>query len=261
MIHAAQTGGVWRGAVLLIVLALCVAGCQSTKKGPRKTLFVGDPKVSELRPAARALAGLGAPLPTVKRLRFAMRAKATGKNIGETIETLKAFGEGYAQLLEETQYRIAGGQCNISSRSQAVTVGGFLSLLETAHIWSLDCPRMAGGRDRREVVDARASGQLFPLKVGNQAAVRYTVFGSDSDEDTGFATYDEVVDETYQVVERIASFKASSGQSVGEVFRIQTTLTTSRGKKRAYEFLFSTALGWRVGYGTDLEAILIDYVQ
>ena len=260
MIHLAQTGA-WRRAALTMVLALSVAGCQSAKKAPGKPLFVGAPNPTEVRPAARALAELGAPLPTVKRLRFAMRAKATGKIIGESTETLKGFGEGSAQLLEETQYRIMGGQCNILSRSEALTVGGFLSLLETAHIWSPDCPRVAGGRDRRQVIDARTSGRLFPLKVGNQAGVHYTVLGSDSDEDTGFATYDEVVDEAYQVVERIASFKASNGQSVGEVFRIQTTLTSSRGKKRAYEFLFSTALGWRVGYGTDLEAILIDYVQ
>lgn len=261
-VHAriAGTGASWRAAVL-IALAVGIAGCQSARKTERKPLFVGSPKFSELEPAARTLAVLGAPLPAVKRLRFTIRTTASGKVIGASTETLQAVAAGYAELLEETAYRIAGGQCNITSRSEAVTVGGFLALLEAAQIWSADCPRLAGGRDRRAVTHARISGPLFPLRVGNQASVHYAVRGSDSDEDTGFATYEETVDETYQVVERIADFRASSGQSVGEVFRIQTQLTTSRGKKRAYEFLFSTALGWRVGYRTDLEAILIDWLQ
>jgi hypothetical protein len=258
--HIAKTGTRWRAAIL-IASALGVAGCHSAKQTERKPLFVGTPKISELQPGARTLMSLGAPLPTVKRLNFTIRTKASGKIIGASTETLKAAGAGYAELLEDTAYRIAGGQCNISSRSEAVGVGGFLALLEAAHIWSPDCPRLAGGRDRRAVIDARISGQLFPLRVGNQASVHYTVLGSDSDEDTGFATYDETLDESYQVVERIADFRAGNGKSVGEVFRIQTSLTTSRGKKRAYEFLFSTALGWRVGYRTDLEAILIDWLQ
>jgi hypothetical protein len=32
-----------------------------------------------------------------------------------------------------------------------------------------------------------------------------------------------------------------------------------RGKPKTFEFSFSTALGWRVGYKTDLTAVLVDW--
>ena len=32
-----------------------------------------------------------------------------------------------------------------------------------------------------------------------------------------------------------------------------------RGKPQTFEFSFSTALGWRVGYKTDLTAVLVDW--
>ncbi len=79
---------------------------------------------------------------------------------------------------------------------------------------------MGGGVTRREVTSIQIkSGQLFPLKVGNKLALQYTVLGSDSEQDTGVAQYEETAEESYEVIERIPEFRLDNGRSVGEAFR------------------------------------------
>ena len=244
----------------ILVALLTIAGCQSAKPPAERTpIFVGSPGLSEVRAGTAALASLGAPPPTAKQLRFRVRTAKTNKEVGISTETLKASKDGYAQFLEETAYSVSKGQCSLLIRNEAVAVGGFLTLLEAGQMWSPDCAGLTGGKSRREISSGEVSGQLFPLKVGNELALRYKIQGSESETESGFADYEESIEEKYEVIERLADFKSANGQTVGEVFRIRTAIKRSRGKPRTYEFLFSTALGWRVGYRTDLEATLVDF--
>ncbi|MEO8629619.1 MAG: hypothetical protein ABI612_16200 [Betaproteobacteria bacterium] len=256
-----MSSGVDRLSIATLLFAVLMsAGCQTAKPPVERTpIFVGSPGLSEVRPGTLALASLGAPPPTAKQLRFSVRTAKTNRKVGISTETLKATKDGNAQFLEETAYSVSKGRCSLLIRNEAVAVGGFLTLLEAGQMWSPDCAGLTGGKSRREMTGGTVAGQLFPLKVGNKLAIRYKIQGSESETDTGFAEYEESIDEAYEVIERAVDFKTANGQSVGEVFRIRTAVKTSRGKPRIYEFLFSTALGWRVGYRTDLEATLIEF--
>ena len=249
-----------RFPVTLLVFAL--AACQTAPK-VSKPLFTGDASISDVRDEAASGAGLGAPTPAFRRLKFTIRTAAKGKLIGESTETLKAASKGYGQSLEEITYSLAGGKCTVYNRTTAVAVGGFLSYVEAAETWSSNCSEFGGGRDRRQVVTMTVkSGQLFPLKVGNKLSLEYTVLGSGSERDTGRAQYEETAEETYEVAERIADFRLADGRSLGEAFLVRVTAVKGKArKKRSYEFVFSTRLGWRVAYSTDIRYTLVDWSQ
>jgi hypothetical protein len=250
-----------RAGVLIAGLALALPACQGARK-VAQPLFTGAPAIADLGAEAGGTAVLPAPAPAFKRLKFSIRAAASGKTIGESTETLKAAAGGYGQFLEETTYRLMGGKCTVLNRSEAVAIGGFLTLLQTGEIWSPDCADMAGGRDRRQLGEVRVrSGRLFPLAAGNKLSLHYRVLGSDSEQDTGRASYEETWEETYEVVERIADYRLEDGRSLGEVFMIRVSATGSTRKQRTYTFAFSTRLGWRVAYATDIRYSLVDWLQ
>jgi hypothetical protein len=104
------------------------------------------------------------------------------------------------------------------------------------------------------------SGQLFPLKVGNRLTLRYALLESAEGVEEGTAQQRRTVDATYEVMERIPDLRTPSARSIGEVFVIRVT-DNRRGKPNTFEFSFSTTLGWRVGYKTDLTAVLVDWMQ
>jgi len=244
----------------IAVLALGLPACHSVSS-VGKPLFIGSPIVSDLRAETASAAALGAPAPGFKRLKFAIRVGATGKPIGESSETLKAASGGYGQYLEEVTYHLAGGTCTALNRTEAVGIGGFLPLLQAGQIWSSDCTGWGAGVTRREVIRIEIkAGPLFPLKVGNKLTLQYTVAGSDSEQDDGIARYEETAEESYEVVERIPEFRLESGRSLGEAFVVRVAAISSARKKRSYEFVFSTRLGWRVGYSTDIRYTLVDWV-
>jgi hypothetical protein len=244
----------------IALLAIGLPACHGVKS-LGKPLFIGSPVISDLRAQTASAGALGAPAPGFKRLRFAIRVSATGKAIGESTETLKAASSGYGQYLEEVTYHLSGGTCTALNRTEAVGVGGFLTLLQAGQIWSSDCAGLGGGVTRREVTSIQIkSGPLFPLKVGNKLTLQYTVAGSDNEQDTGVAQYEETAEESYEVVERIPEFRLDSGRSLGEVFVVRVVAINSARKKRSYEFVFSTRLGWRVGYSTDVRYALVDWV-
>jgi hypothetical protein len=252
-------------AVWAVLLALGLSACQSANqnaKGIAKPIFLGSPRISDLRPETTSASALGASVPAFKRLTFSIRVKASGKIIGESTETLKVASGGYGQYVEDVRYSLRGGTCTVLNRTEAVGVGGFLTLLQAAQTWSPDCEGWGSGYSRREVTSIQIkSGQLFPLKVGNKLLLQYTVLGSDSERDTGTAQYEETAEESYEVVERIPDFRLDNGRSVGEAFLIRVAANTTGRKKRSYEFVFSTRLGWRVGYSTDVRYSLVDWTQ
>jgi hypothetical protein len=251
-----------RAARLGLALALGVAlssGCQSKPSSMGESMFIGTPVISSLRPEIVALHALGAPKPAVRRLELAVRVSANGKSFGTSSELVGNVSEGYGEYVEEGAYRATDGSCALSSRNQAVAAGGFLVLLETAEVWSPDCG--GGGTTRSEATRMQVvSGQLFPLQVGNRLALRYVQLESGEDARQGAAQQRRTVDAVYEVIERIADLRTSSGRSVGEVYVIRVT-ENKRGKQNVFEFSFSTALGWRVGYKTDLTAVLVDWTR
>jgi hypothetical protein len=248
--------------VATALLAIGLSACQSVHQGAKgtgKRLFIGSPVISDLRPETASVGALGASVPAFRRLAFSIRVSASGKLIGESTETLKAASDGYGQYLEDATYHVDGGKCTVLNRTEAVGVGGFLTLLQAAQIWSSDCERWGAGFARREVTAIRVkSGQLFPLQVGNKLSLQYSVLGSDSERDSGTAQYEETAEETYEVVERIPQFRLDNGRSLGEAFLIRVA-ASGGGKKRSYEFVFSTRLGWRVAYSTDVRYTLVDW--
>lgn len=254
----------WAGTpVAIAVLAIALSACQSVNQGAKKTgkpLFIGSPVISDLRPEAASVNALAAPVPAFKKLTFSIRVSASGKIIGESTETLKAASGGYGQYVEDATYHVDGGKCTVLNRVEAVAVGGFLTLLQAGQIWSSDCEGWGAGFARREVTAIRVkSGQLFPLKVGNKLSLQYSLVGSDSERDTGTAQYEETAEEAYEVVERIPEFRLDSGRSLGEAFLIRVAASGSGRKKRSYEFTFSTRLGWRVAYSTDIRHTLVGW--
>lgn len=242
------------------LLAFSLTACQSAKK-VEQPLFTGPPRIGGLRVEAAAAAALSAPTPAFKQIKVSLRAPRDGHVIGTSIETLKAASKGLGQYTEDAAYSMSGGKCTLNNRSDAVGVGGFLVLQEMAQTWSPDCEGWGMGTARREVsaIDV-LSGQLFPLKLGNKLTLRYTVVGTQRGRDEGVADYEEKWEESYEVVERIPEYRLESGRSMGEVFVIRTA-AVSAGKKRTYTFLFSTLLGWRVGYSTDVRVIPVDWLK
>jgi hypothetical protein len=250
-------------SVGIALVAVGLSACQSANqnaKGTAKPLFIGSPRLSDLRPETASASGLGAPVAAFKRLTFSIRVSASGKIIGESTETLKAASGGYGQYVEDVRYRLNAGKCTVLNRTEGLAVGGFLTLLQAAQTWSPDCEGWGAGYSRREVAGIRIkSGQLFPLKVGNKLLLQYTVLGSDSERDTGTAQYEETAEESYEVVERIPEFRLDNGRSLGEAFLIRVAASSTGRKKRSYEFVFSTRLGWRVAYSTDVKYALVDW--
>ncbi len=254
----------WAGIpVAIAVLAIALSACQSANpvaKSTGKPLFIGSPVISDVRPETASVGALGASVPAFKKLTFSIRVVASGKIIGESTETLKAASGNYGQYLEDATYHFDGGRCTVLNRIEAVGVGGFLTLLQVGQIWSSDCEGWGAGFTRREVAGIRVkSGQLFPLQVGNKLALQYSVLASDSERDTGTAQYEETAEEAYEVVERIPEFRLDSGRSLGEAFLVRVVVSGSGRKKRSYEFVFSTRLGWRVAYSTDIRYTLVDW--
>jgi len=249
----------------ITLLAIGLAACQSPAskaKSAGKPIFIGSPAVSDLRPDTTNAAALGAPTPAFKRLRFAIQVVASGKTIGESIESLKAASSGYGQYFEDVTYHVNAGKCTVLNRTEAVGVGGFLTLLQAGQIWSPDCEGWGGGMVRREVNSMRIkSGNLFPLKVGNKLELQYTVAASDSERDTGRAQYEETAEESYEVIERIPEFPLADGRSLGEAYVVRVNASLTGHKKRTYEFAFSTRLGWRVAYSTSVRYSLVDWTQ
>jgi len=256
MLHepARSRGGF--GPLLVLGLAL-LAGCQSGPRKPPEPMFVGTPVLSSLRPEILALHALDAPPPAVRRLQLAVHVSANGKPFGNSLEVLGKVSDGYAEYLEEGAYRATDGSCTLSSRNQAVAAGGFLVLLEIAEVWSPDCG--GGGSTRAEATKMQVvSGQLFPLKVGNRLALHYVLLESGEGALEGTAQQARPVDAVYEVIERIADLHTANGRSIGEAYVVRAT-ENRRGKPSTFEFTFSTALNWRVGYKTDLTAVLVDW--
>jgi hypothetical protein len=234
-----------------------LCACHSASKSAREPMFVGTPAISNLRPEVAALHGLGAPPPSVRRLELAVRVTANGKPLGTSSERLGKLADGYGEHVEEGAYRATDGRCTLSSHNEAVSVGGFLILLEAAQVWSSDCG--GGGTRRSEATRVEVvSGQLFPLKVGNRLALRYVQLESFEGEPEGSAQPGTPVSVDYEVIERIADLRSPSGRSVGEAYVIRVK-EDKRGKQQTFEFSYSTALNWRVGYKTDLTAVLVDW--
>lgn len=220
-------------------------------------MFVGVPVRSSLRPDVAALRGLGAPDPSAHRLQLAVRVTANGKPLGVSTENLKEAAGGIGQFVEEGDYRATNGSCGLTARNQGLAVGGFLVLMEVAEIWSSDCG--GGGTTRSESVNLQVlSGHLFPLQVGNRLVLRYQLLESTETGPEGFAQSKRTVDATYEVRERIADLRTPRGRSVGEVYVIHAT-ENRRGKPHTFDIWYSTALGWRVGYKTDVTAELVDW--
>jgi hypothetical protein len=244
----------------MALLGLCLlCACQSTGKRVRVPMFVGKPVISSLRPEIVALHALGAPKPAVRRLQLAVRVTANGKPLGESIEHIGQTSDGFGEYVEEGSYRATDGRCTLSSRNQGVAIGGFLELLEADEVWSPDCG--GGGSTRSEATAMEiVSGQLFPLKVGNRLTLRYALLESAEGVEEGTAQQRRTIDATYEVMERIPDLRTPSARSIGEVFVIRVT-DNRRGKPNTFEFSFSTTLGWRVGYKTDLTAVLVDWMQ
>ena len=244
----------------MALLGLCLlCACQSTAKRVRVPMFVGKPVISSLRPEIVALHALGAPKPAVRRLQLAVRVTANGKPLGESTERIGQTSDGFGEYVEEGSYRATDGRCTLSSRNQGVAIGGFLELLEADEVWSPDCG--GGGSTRSEAIAMEiVSGQLFPLKVGNRLTLRYALLESAEGVEEGTAQQRRTVDATYEVMERIPDLRTPSARSIGEVFVIRVT-DNRRGKPNTFEFSFSTTLGWRVGYKTDLTAVLVDWMQ
>jgi hypothetical protein len=258
MLHEPAERGVNIARTLTLGLALLCA-CHSTPKSARQPMFVGTPVVSSLRPEIVDLHALGAPKPSVRRLQLAVRVTANGKALGSSSELVGKAVEGYGEYVEEGAYRATDGSCTLTSRNQAVAIGGFLVLMEYAEVWSADCG--GGGTTRREAAHMEiVSGELFPLKVGNRVALRYLQLESFEGEPEGTAQQSSPVSAVYEVIERIPDLRTPSGRSVGEVYLIRVT-ENKRGKQSTFEFSFSTVLGWRVGYKTDLTAVLVDWGQ
>ena len=255
MLHEAVETG-----VRILVLGLCVlCGCQNTASRVREPMFVGTPMIASLRPEIVASHALGAPRPAVRRLQLAVRVTANGKPLGTSTETIGNANEGYGEYVEEGAYRATDGRCSLSSRNQGVAVGGFLVLLEIDEVWSPDCG--GGGSTRSEAARMEVlSGQLFPLKVGNRLVLRYALLESGEGALEGTAQQQRMVDAVYEVVERIPDLRTPGGRSIGEVYVIRVT-DNKRGKPSTFELSFSTALGWRVGYKTDLTAVLVDWAR
>jgi hypothetical protein len=249
-----------RSAARLIgggLLALGLAGCQSAKP-IEKPLFVGPPDLAHVQ--AAALADLGAPVPAFKQIKLLVHAPGDGHIMGTSVETLKAATGGAGRYVEEAIYHVLGGKCTVNNRTDAVGVGGFVVLQELAESWSPDCEGWGTGYGRREVSAITQSGRLFPLKVGNRLTLRYTVIGTDRGRDEGVADYEEVAEESYEVIERQPDYRLENGRNLGEVFAIRAT-SVKAGKRRTYTFLFSTMLGWRVGYTTDVRVVLVDWAR
>ncbi len=245
---------------LTAVLALgALSGCKSPASTVRKPMFVGTPMVSGLRPEITALHALGAPAPAVRRLELKIRVTANGKPLGVSSETVGRSSEGYGEYVEEGTYRSTDGQCGLASHNQGVAIGGFLILLESDQVWSPDCG--GGGSTRAEAARLEiVSGQLFPLKVGNKLILRYTLLESGEGGIEGIAEQERMVDATYEVMERIPELRTEAGRSIGEVYVIRVT-ENRRGKPKTYEVSYATQLGWRVGYKTDLTAVLVDWTR
>ncbi len=242
-------------ALTLSLTLLC--GCQTGPRTRGEPMFVGLPVLTSLRPDIQALHALGAPKPAVHSLQLAVRVSANNKPLGTSTELLGKSNEGYGEYVEEGAYRATDGSCGLSSRNQAVAAGGFLVLMEVAEVWSPDCG--GGGTTRSEAARMQVvSGQLFPLKVGNRMALRYALLESTENGLEGRAEQARVIDTVYEVMERIPDLRTVNGRSVGEVYVIRVT-ENRRGKPQTFEFSFSTALGWRVGYKTDLTAVLVDW--
>jgi hypothetical protein len=248
-----------------MLLAIGLSACQSSAPKATKSnkpIFIGNPAISDLRFETTGVAALGAPVPSFKKLRFAIQVVASGKTVGESIETLKAASSGYGQYVEDVTYHVNAGKCTVLNRSDAVGIGGFVTLLQAGQTWSPDCEDWGGGMVRREVSSMRVkSGRLFPLKVGNRLELQYTIAASDSERDTGRAQYEESAEETYEVTERIAEFRLDNGRSLGEAYVIRVNSSLTGHKPRTYEFAFSTRLGWRVAYSTTVRYVLLDWAQ
>ena len=258
MLHEPGERCVKVARALALGLAL-LCGCHSTPKTVGEPMFVGTPVISSLRPEILDLHALGAPKPSVRTLQLAVRVSANGKPLGTSSEVVGKVAEGYGESVEEGAYRATDGSCTLSSRNEAVAVGGFLVLLESAEVWSADCG--GGGTTRSEAARMQiVSGQLFPLKVGNRLALRYVKLERFEGEPQGNAQESTPVNAVYEVVDRIADLRTPSGRSVGEVYVVRVT-ENKGGKPNTFEFSFSTALGWRVGYKTDLTAVLVDWTR
>jgi hypothetical protein len=256
MLHEPASIGATIVRMLLLMLAL-LAGCQSAPRKPAEAMFVGTPAISSLRPDVVALHALGAPPPAVRRLQLAVHVSANGKALGSSTEVLGKATEGYSEYLEEGSYRATNGSCTLTSRNQAVAAGGFLVLLEVAEVWSPDCG--GGGTTRSEATRMQVvSGKLFPLQVGNRLTLRYVLLESAEGALEGWAQQGRSVEAAYEVIERIPDLRTTGGRSIGEAYVIRAT-ENRRGKPSTFEFTYSTALGWRVGYKTDLTAVLVDW--
>jgi hypothetical protein len=242
--------------MLLLTLG-AAGGCHSAYKVNREPMFVGTPVISSLRPEIVSLRGLGAPPPAVHRLQLDVRVTANNKPLGTSSETLGRTTQSYGQYVEEGSYRSTDSRCGLSSRNEAVAIGGFLVLLESAQTWSPDCG--GGGSRRSEATRMEiVSGRLFPLQVGNRLELRYVLLESFEGEPEGSARPGTPVSAVYEVTERIADLRSANGRSVGEAYVIRVTENT-RGKRNMLDFTYSTALAWRVGYKTDLTAVLADW--
>jgi hypothetical protein len=238
------------------VLAICFVGCQAPKS-IEKPLFVGNPDLARVYQTNAE--NFSAPTPAFKQLKLSVQAPGDRHVMGTIVETLGATANGAGRYTEQATYNVLSGKCVINNRADAVGVGGFVVLQEVAESWSPDCEGNSGYR-RREVTSISRSGALFPLKVGNRLSLRYTEIGTDRGRDEGVADYEETSEETYEVVERLADYRAESGRNVGEVFVIRVEALKA-GKKRKYTFLFSTVLNWRIGYSTEVRVVLVDWIR
>jgi len=242
---------------IVVMLLAILTGCQGAQPSPAGRMFVETPVLSSLQPEILALHALDAPRPAVRRLQLAVRVTANGKPLGTSTETVGNAAEGYGEYVEEGAYRATDGRCTLSSRNQAVAAGGFLVLLEIAEIWSADCG--GGGKTRSEATRMQiVSGRLFPLQVGNRLALRYMLLESGEGTPEGAADQARPVAAEYEVIERVPDLRTASGRSAGEAFVVRVT-ENRRGKPSSLHFTYSTALGWRVGYKTDLTAELVDW--
>jgi len=247
------------GALLFGLAGLILAGCDTAKR-VEAPMFTGSPEIAHVRPDISILDALGTPpTPNFKILQLAIRGAAKGPKIGNVNITLNSSTERFGQTTETYSYEAFGGKCTVLRYGQLVQLAGLINLMSSVKIWSDNCNGWGAGFDRRELVQVRdAQGSLFPMKVGNKASLTLDTLISKSKTATGLSETEDSLKMTLEVVRRIPDFIVeSTGKSLGEVFVIRRTDSTGQSQ----DLLFSTQLGWQIGYDNGLSVSIVDWSQ
>jgi hypothetical protein len=244
--------------VLVTLVGLTLAGC-GTANRVEAPMFTGNPSIAHLRGDMAGLDALGTPpKPNFKTLRLSIRDEQKDLNIGGQEVTLDSSTPKFGEATEKIIYKAFGGKCTVLRDQQSVQVAGLIQLMYSGSIRSNDCNGWGAGFDRRELVQVREpQGSLFPMQVGNKASLTLVTLVSKAKSDTGLSETEDVANVTFEVVQRIPDFWVeSAGKSLGEVFVIRRKDSIGQS-----DLLFSTQLGWQIGYKNGLSVSVVDWTQ